>query len=144
VITFARGGENVSVQPGFAQQVVQLILNGKIEKALELLANHYGVSVPRVRVGLPKRRRSKVLGCYSAADRTIYVLDSERLKDPFLVLHEFYHHLRTGMDKRHRGTEKLASKFARQFIDASSSLRVGHSFSVHYAWMDTVENRKHG
>lgn len=132
----------MSVDPDLARLVVQLISDGKVEQSLELLAKHYGVSVPRIRVGLPKSRRSQVLGCYSAADQTIYVLDSEKLKDPFVVLHEFYHHLRTGVDKRHRGTEKLATTFAGKFIEESHALRAHHSFKVQYAWVNTADENK--
>lgn len=132
------------VEPDFALSVVQLIVDGKVEEALVLLAGRYGVRVPRVRVGLPRRRRSKVLGCYSAADETIYVFNSDVLKDPFVVLHEFYHHLRTGVDRKHRGTERLASKFAEEFIDASHSVSVSRSFRVQFAWVDTAGDRKSG
>jgi hypothetical protein len=41
-----------------------------------------------------------------------------------VVLHEFYHHLRTSIDKKHRGTEKFAGEFAEEFIKAYiSSMR---------------------
>jgi hypothetical protein len=139
-----RGLVFLSVEPSFARLVVQLISDGKVEESLELLAKHYRVSVPIIKVGLPKGRRSKALGCYSGADQTIYVLDSDRLKDPFVILHEFYHHLRTGVDKRHRGTEKLASKFAREFISEGHSLQAHHSFRVRYAWMNPVDESKTG
>jgi hypothetical protein len=134
--------EVLSLEPNLARLVVQLILDGKVEESLELLARHYGVSVPRIKVGLPKSRRSKALGCYSAADQTIYVLDSGRLKDPFVILHEFYHHLRTGADKRHRGSERFASAFARKFIDESHSLEARYSFRVQYAWVNAAEESR--
>jgi len=96
--------------------VVHLILNGKVEEALEQLAKHYNVNPPRIKVGLPERQGAKALGCYTAKNKTIHVLNSDVLKDPFVILHEFYHHLRTSIDRKHRGTEKYASKFARDFI----------------------------
>ncbi len=102
--------------------IVWLILDGKVERAVEFLSAQFGVSVPKMRVGLPKGRKNKVLGCYSARDSTISVLDSDTLKDPFVILHEFYHHLRTAADKRHKGTEKFADKFAVEFIAAYKSL----------------------
>jgi hypothetical protein len=131
-----------SVEPNLARLVVQLISDGKVEESLELLAKHYGVRAPRIRVGLPKRCRSKALGCYSAADQTIYVLDSDKLKDPFVILHEFYHHLRTGVDKKHRGTEKLATTFARKFIEESHALQAHHSFKVQYAWVNAADENE--
>jgi hypothetical protein len=109
------------VEREFRALVVWLVLNGKAEKALELLAEHYGVEVPRLRVGLPKGRRKKTLGCYSARSGMIFVLNSDVLKEPFVVLHEFYHHLRTALDAKHRGSERYADVFAREFVEAYRS-----------------------
>jgi hypothetical protein len=100
----------------FKALVVHLILDGNVEEALELLAKRYNVSPPRIKVGLPERHGTKARGCYTPKSGTIHVLNSEVLKDPFIILHEFYHHLRTSIDKKHRGTEKYASQFARDFI----------------------------
>ena len=105
------------VEDNFKACVVWLILNGKPEKALELLAENYRVAVPRLRVGLPKRHKIKAYGCYTAKSQTIHVLNSDVLVNPFVILHEFYHHLRSGtVDKVHRGTEDNADKFALDFI----------------------------
>lgn len=111
----------------FKATIVWLILNGKAEKALEILAKKYGVRVPSVRVGLPKRDRLKALGCYNGGKRTIFVRNSDTLRDPFVILHEFYHHLRTGGDARHRGTEKYADAFAKEFIEAYRSVAIAGS-----------------
>jgi hypothetical protein len=102
----------------FRASIVWLIANGKAEEALELLAGNYGVDVPEVRVGLPKGHRTKTLGCYVAKDKTITVLNSDVLKEPFVILHEFYHHIRTGVEGKHRGTERHADDFAGEFIEA--------------------------
>lgn len=108
-----------SLETRFKACIVGLILDGKVEEALELLAKHYRVDVPKIRVGLPKGHRKNTLGCYTVKNETISVLHSDTLKEPFIVLHEFYHHLRTAaVDKRHRGTERNASGFAREFIEA--------------------------
>jgi hypothetical protein len=108
-----------SLETKFQAYVVWLILDGKVEEALGLLAEHYRVDVPRIRVGLPKGHRKDTLGCYTAKNKTISVLNSDGLKEPFTVLHEFYHHLRTAaVDRRHRGTERNASAFANEFIGA--------------------------
>jgi len=106
----------------FKALVVWFILNGKVEKALELLGEHYGVEVPKLKVGLPKGRKKKVLGCYVARSRTICVLNSDVFREPFVVLHEFYHHLRTTLDKKHKGTERYADEFAKEFIEAYKSM----------------------
>jgi len=102
---------------GFKAYVVYLILNGKTEDALELLAKEYGVAVPALRVGLPKSYKATAYGCYTAKTRTISVRNSDALVNPFVILHEFYHHLRCrGVDRVHRGTEGNADKFAQTFI----------------------------
>lgn len=103
----------------FKPAIVQLIINGKTEEALDLLANNYEVRTPKLRVGLPKGRKVTAYGCYSAKNETISVLNSDVLANPFVILHEFYHHLRSkAVDKMHRGTEKNANKFALDFIQA--------------------------
>ena len=45
----------------FKATIVWLILNGKVEKALEILAKKHGVRVPIIEVGLPKRNKRKAL-----------------------------------------------------------------------------------
>jgi hypothetical protein len=106
------------LQDNFKPLIVWLILSGKAEKALELLAKNYKTSSPRLKVGLPKGRRATAFGCYTPKDATISVLNSDVLGNPFVILHEFYHHLRTSVDKKHKGTEKNADKFAIDFIKA--------------------------
>lgn len=81
-----------------------------------LLAKNYNVTVPKLKVGLPKGRTAKAYGCYSPKTETISVLNSGTVQNPFVILHEFYHHLRTSVDKQHKGTEKNADKFALRFI----------------------------
>ena len=104
-------------QNNFKLIVVWLILNGKTEEALTLLAKNYKVNVPSLKVGLPKRHKIKACGCYTARNETISVLNSDTLANPFVIVHEFYHHLRSkAVDKMHRGTEKNADKFALEFL----------------------------
>jgi hypothetical protein len=104
-------------QDDFKPFVVWLILNGKTEDALELLAKTYSVNVPALKVGLPKKHKIKAYGCYTTKNQTISVQNSDILFNPFVILHEFYHHLRSkGVDKKHRGTEGNADKFALDFL----------------------------
>ncbi len=104
-------------QDNFKPLVVWLIVNGKTEEALELLATNYSVDVPNLKVGLPKKHKIKAYGCYTAKNQTISVQNSDVLVNPFVILHEFYHHLRSkGVDKMHRGTEGNADKFALDFL----------------------------
>jgi len=108
----------------FKANIVWLILNGKVEESLEIIAHKHGVTVPIIEVGLPKGRKKTALGCYNGNKRTISVLNSDTLKDPFVILHEFYHHLRTSLDGKHRGTEKYADTFAKEFIQAYTSMAI--------------------
>jgi len=96
--------------------VVALILEGRPEEALKTLSDYFKIETPRIEVGMPKRHTGRA-GCYLASKATIYVSDRERLFDPRIILHEFYHHLRT-KGRKHRGTEKHANKFVRGFIAA--------------------------
>jgi len=100
----------------FKAKVVALILSKEPEEALGLLSKFYKIEAPELKVGMPKRH-GKNPACYTAKDRTIHVANRENLHNPFLILHEFYHHLRTHV-KEHKGTEGYANKFARDFIEA--------------------------
>jgi hypothetical protein len=112
------------LEHNFKAAIVHLILNGKVEEALELLARHYNASVPKIKVGLPKGHRIGKLGCYTAKNQTIHVANSDMLKEPFVIMHEFYHHLRTSIDGEHKGTENYANRFAEEYIETYRSL--GH------------------
>ena len=99
--------------------IVQLIINQRTEEALTLLAEHYRVVMPQLKVGLPKGHKRNIYGCYTLKNQTISVLNSDFLGNPFVILHEFYHHLRSkSIDRKHKGTEKNADKFAAEFLEA--------------------------
>lgn len=100
----------------FKARIVHLILSRKPEDALKQLSKHYNVAVPRVKIGMPKGQ-SKSQGCYVTEKKTIYFSNQDALYNPFVVLHEFYHHLRSTGGK-HKGTEKFADAFAKDFLDA--------------------------
>jgi hypothetical protein len=113
----------------FKARVVELILKKEVEEALKALSQYYRVNVPGLRVGMPKRFGGNA-GCYVSGTKVIHVASMERLYDPFVILHEFYHHLRTQGGK-HRGTERHANKFAQEYITAY--LNAGRfSFRVSY------------
>ncbi|MGQ9468823.1 MAG: hypothetical protein ACUVTD_03225 [Nitrososphaerales archaeon] len=100
----------------FKSLIVRLILSKKTEIALEFLSKHYGVEKPKLKVGMPKGR-SKYKGCYLQKTKAIHVSSQDVLYNPYVILHEFYHHLRIH-DGVHRGTEKNANRFARWYIEA--------------------------
>jgi Zn-dependent peptidase ImmA (M78 family) len=104
-------------EDNFKPLVVWLILNGKPEEALELLAKKHQVNIPDLKVGLPKGHKITAFGCYTSKNQTISVLNSDILINPFVIIHEFYHHLRSkSVDRMHKGTEKNADKFAIDFL----------------------------
>jgi len=104
----------------FRIEVVRLILDGRAEVALGLLSKHYRVGEPALRVGTVKRHR-KVLACYVEKERRIYLSNSSFLTNPFVLLHEFYHHLRASGVEKSRQVEKRADMFAEAFIRDFSS-----------------------
>jgi hypothetical protein len=100
----------------FQEKVVRLILVDKQpEKALDLLSEHYRVERPLLRIGLP-RGEKRALGCYVHREKTIYISNSKYLYDPYVLIHEFYHHLRN-VGGKHRGTERHAKDFALSFLN---------------------------
>ncbi len=91
-------------------KAVKMIVEGRCEEALKLLSEFYGVETPAVRVGLPKGH-ARALGCYDPYRRLICLKSSREFYDPFVVMHEFYHHLRF-FGGKHRGTERGANEYA--------------------------------
>ena len=100
----------------FKAKVVALILRKKAEIALDILGKKYSVKPPNLKVGRVKGSR-RSLGVYVLAENTIYISSSDGLGNPRVILHEFYHHLRS-ISGRHRGTEKHAQRFADDFIES--------------------------
>jgi len=99
----------------YKTQVVRLIREGRPEDALAILAEEYGVRPPKLVVGTVKGRR-RVAGCYVAKEATIYLSNAEMMLNPYVVLHEFYHHLRS-IEGKFSGSEKHAERFAREVLE---------------------------
>lgn len=97
--------------------VVALILDSKTEDALDLLSKWYKVPVPKLGVGVVEGKTKRVAAVYSLRRKEILAASREYLYDPFVMIHEFYHHLRSASG-RHKGTEKDADRFALDFIEA--------------------------
>ncbi|HZD12214.1 MAG TPA: hypothetical protein VE177_01680 [Candidatus Binatus sp.] len=81
---------------------------------MDLLSQQYRIEKPALKMGLPKGENS-ALGCYVGREKTIYISSQEYLYDPYVIIHEFYHHLRSVTGK-HRGTERHAREFAMRFL----------------------------
>ena len=110
----------------FQGNIVRLIaIERKPEEALDALCVHYRVERPVLRIGLP-RGEKKALGCYVHRERTIYISSEDYLFDPYVLIHEFYHHLRYAGGK-HRGTERHARDFALSFLRSAQRMATGRS-----------------
>jgi hypothetical protein len=98
-------------------KTVYMILNKKTEEALQYLSKFYNITPPEIVVGTVKGKRKTVYAVYVQKESKIYVINSDVFYNPFIVLHEFYHHIRT-KGGTHRGSEKNANMYARSFINA--------------------------
>ncbi len=111
-------GDGLVSEDEVLARAVKLVLSGDTDEVLALLARFYRVSKPGVKVGLPKGRKAGVLGCYDPR-RQIYVRSSAEFRNPFVIMHEFYHHLRM-FGGRHRGCERGANEYALRALAAFS------------------------
>lgn len=100
--------------------VVALVLERRPEEAIEVLSKWYKVTVPRLGVGVTEGKTKGIAAVYSGRRREILAANREYLYDPFVIVHEFYHHLRT-IGGTHKGTERQADLFANGFIAAYRS-----------------------
>lgn len=96
-------------------RIVFMILNGKTEEALHQLSEFYNISPPEIVVGTVKGKRKSVYAIYVQNSMKIYAINSDIFYNPFVILHEYYHHLRT-RGGEHRGTERHANNYALSFI----------------------------
>jgi len=102
-------------------QIVEMILNKKTEQALQSLSEYYKVYTPQIVVGTIKGKRKTVYAVYVQKEKKIYCINSDIFYNPFVVLHEFYHHIRTS-GGIHRGSEKHANMYAKSFIESYNKI----------------------
>jgi hypothetical protein len=98
-----------------------MILNKKTEEALHKLSIFYKIAPPEIVVGTIRGKRRTVYAVYVQKERRIYATNSDIFYNPFIVLHEFYHHMRT-KGGVHRGSEKHANMYAKSFIDSYNKI----------------------
>lgn len=98
-------------------RIVQMILTKRTEEALLALSSFYKLEPPEIVVGTVKGKRRTAYAVYVHKEKKIYAMNSAIFYNPFVVLHEFYHHLRARSGS-HRGTERYANAFARRFIES--------------------------
>ncbi|MEM3803065.1 MAG: hypothetical protein QXX17_01510 [Conexivisphaerales archaeon] len=115
------GEAGVYLPLAFKATVVEKIMQKDTEEAIRLLSEAYGLEPPAIKVGYVKGKK-KALAVYIPSKRTIFVAKGENLWNPFVILHEFYHHLRS-YSGIHRGTEKLADAFAIDFLASYQALK---------------------
>ena len=108
---------NISLDDISKAKIVHMILNRNTEEALQKLSKFYNVTPPEIVVGTIKGKRKTVYAVYVQKERRIYVINSDIFYNPFIVLHEFYHHIRTRAGV-HRGSERHANMYAKSFIDS--------------------------
>jgi len=102
-------------------KIVSMILNRRTEDALQNLSKFYNTTPPEIVVGTVKGKRKTVYAVYVQRESKIYAINSDVFYNPFIILHEFYHHIRT-KGGIHRGSEKNANMYAKSFIDAYSRI----------------------
>jgi hypothetical protein len=98
-------------------KIVHMILTKRTEQALQTLSSLYHVKPPSIAVGTVKGKRRTAYAVYVPKERKIYAMNSDIFYNPFVILHEFYHHLRTQGGPQ-RGTERHANLYAKGFIDS--------------------------
>ena len=104
----------------FRAYVVSLILNKFTEKAVGLVSARHRVREPKLSIGISKGKK-KALGVYSVEANTISFKDNEQFFNPFVVLHEMYHCIRS-RSGAHRGNEKNADRFAIDYMQSFNKL----------------------
>ena len=82
---------------------------------MNLVSRKFKVRTPSLQIGHTKGKKL-ALAVYSVASNSIAFADQEHFFNPFVVLHEMYHAIRS-TSGHHRGTEKNADKFALDYID---------------------------
>lgn len=110
----------------FKAVVVGLILSKDTEKAVELLCQKFHLRVPKLEIGHTKGKKI-ALAVYSVDANSITFADQEHFFNPFVVLHEMYHCIRS-RSGHHRGTEKNADRFALDYIEKYKQLGIASSF----------------
>jgi hypothetical protein len=100
----------------FKARIVQMIISKETERAVELVSRKYKVRAPRLGIG-PTKGKKVALAVYSVNSNAILFSNQDYFFDPFVVLHEMYHCIRSKSGS-HKGTEKNADRFALDFIEA--------------------------
>ena len=118
----------------FKSEIVRLILSKETEKAVSLVSKKFKVRPPRLGIG-PTKGKKVALAVYSVNSNAILFSNQDSFFDPFVVLHEMYHCIRSKSGS-HKGTEKKADEFANDYIDAYKRETYGLAFNFHFSKVD--------
>ena len=100
-----------------------MILSRRTEEALQNLRKFYNVTPPEIVVGTIKGKRRTVYAVYVQKESKIYAINSDVFYNPFIILDEFYHHIRTRAGV-HRESEKHTNIYANSFINSYKKIIV--------------------
>lgn len=112
---------NAYLPIAFKAMIVEKIIQRETEEAIKILSDAFELEQPKLKVGHVKGKKN-TLAVYVPAKKTIFVGNGDSMWDPFIILHEFYHHLRFSTGE-HKGTEKLADAFAIDFLSSYQALK---------------------
>jgi len=112
----------------FKAAIVGLILAKDTETAVDLLSRKFRVRAPSLEIGHTKGKKM-ALAVYSVSSNSIAFADQEHFFNPFVVLHEMYHCLRS-RSGNHRGTERNADKFALEYIEDYRKFESASNFDL--------------
>ncbi|MDA4111568.1 MAG: hypothetical protein OK439_03455 [Thaumarchaeota archaeon] len=115
-------------EASFKATIVQLILLKDTEKAVELVSRKFKVRAPSLGIGHTKGKKT-ALAVYSVAANTISFSDQDQYFNPFVVLHEMYHCVRS-TSGHHRGTERNADKFALDYIEEFNKKLIALGYGI--------------
>ena len=101
-------------------KIVQMILNKKTETALEKLSEFYHVENPKIVVGTIKGKRRTAYAVYVPSQKKIYALNSDVFYNPFIVLHEYYHHIRSKLGVDRKSTRLNSSHIQKSRMPSSA------------------------
>jgi Zn-dependent peptidase ImmA (M78 family) len=110
--------------------IVYTVLSKDTERAVSLVCEKYRVRAPKLRIGLPKGQQ-RALGVYQVEPNSIAFRSQNEFFDPFVVLHELYHCIRSSSGS-HKGTEKNADAFAISYIQEYNRLAESLSARVRF------------
>jgi len=112
----------------FKAAVVGLILTRDTETAVRLVSSKFRVRPPVLQIGHTKGKKI-ALAVYSVAANSISFADQAHFFNPFIVLHEMYHCIRS-TSGHHRGTEKNADRFALDYIENYRRLEMAARYDI--------------